>query len=79
MEKKKILVVDDERSMREFLGIMLAKEGYSVTQCPDGETALRQVEEDILDLVIMDIRMPKMDGITVLERIKESLRRPLSS
>jgi two-component system response regulator PilR (NtrC family) len=71
MEKKKILVVDDERSMREFLGIMLTKEGYSVTQCPDGETALRQVEEDIFDLVVMDIRMPKMDGITVLERIKE--------
>ncbi len=72
MEKEKILVVDDERSMREFLGIMLAKEGYSVTQCPDGETAVRQVEEDIFDLVIMDIRMPKMDGIAVLERIKES-------
>ena len=71
MEKKRILVVDDERSMREFLGIMLTKEGYSVTQCPDGETALRQVEEDIFDLVIMDIRMPKMDGITVLERMKE--------
>jgi two-component system response regulator PilR (NtrC family) len=71
MEKGKILVVDDERSMREFLGIMLAKEGYGVTQCPDGETALRQVEEDIFDLVIMDIRMPKMDGIAVLERMKE--------
>ena len=71
MEKNKILVVDDERSMREFLGIMLAKEGYSVTQCPDGETVLRQVGEDIFDLVIMDIRMPKMDGIAVLERIKE--------
>jgi two-component system response regulator PilR (NtrC family) len=71
MEKEKILVVDDERSMREFLGIMLAKEGYGVTQCPDGETALKQVGEDIFDLVIMDIRMPKMDGIDVLERIKE--------
>jgi two-component system response regulator PilR (NtrC family) len=71
MEKGKILVVDDERSMREFLGIMLAKEGYDVTQCPDGETALRQAEEDIFDLAIMDIRMPKMDGIAVLERIKE--------
>ena len=71
MEKGKILVVDDERSMREFLGIMLAKEGYSVTQCPDGETALKQVEEDIFDMVIMDIRMPKMDGIAVLEQIKE--------
>ncbi|MCK5552268.1 MAG: sigma-54-dependent Fis family transcriptional regulator, partial [Deltaproteobacteria bacterium] len=71
MEKRKILVVDDERSMREFLGIMLAKEGYGVTQCPDGETALKQVAEDIFDLVIMDIRMPKMDGIAVLERIKE--------
>jgi two-component system response regulator PilR (NtrC family) len=71
MEKNKILVVDDERSMREFLGIMLTKEGYRVTQCPDGETALRQAEQDIFDLVIMDIRMPKMDGITVLERLKE--------
>jgi two-component system response regulator PilR (NtrC family) len=71
MEKEKILVVDDERSMREFLGIMLAKEGYGVTQCPDGETALKQVGEDIFDLVIMDIRMPKMDGIDALERIKE--------
>jgi two-component system response regulator PilR (NtrC family) len=71
MEKGKILVVDDERSMREFLGIMLAKEGYDVTQCPDGEAALRQAEEDIFDLAIMDIKMPKMDGIAVLERIKE--------
>lgn len=71
MEKSKILVVDDERSMREFLGIMLAKEGYGVSQCPDGETALRQAGEDIFDLAIVDIRMPKMDGITVLERLRE--------
>jgi two-component system response regulator PilR (NtrC family) len=66
MEEKKILVVDDERSMREFLGIMLAKEGFRVTQCPDGETALHQVEEEIFDLVIMDIKEMTPETVVIM-------------
>ena len=56
-ETAKILVVDDEKSMREFLDIMLAKEGYHVVCARDGEEACRILEKDRFDLVITDIRM----------------------
>ncbi len=70
MLKEKILVVDDEKSMREFLEIMLRKEDYKVSLAPNGEEVLRLIERDIFDLVLLDIRMPKMDGIGVLKKIK---------
>jgi len=70
MSKEKILVVDDEQSMREFLDIMLKKEEYRVTLASNGEEVLRLIEKDIFDLILMDIRMPKMDGITVLRKVK---------
>jgi two-component system, NtrC family, response regulator PilR len=70
MLKETILVVDDEKSMREFLEIMLKKEEYKVSLASNGEEVLRLLEKDIFDLVLMDIRMPKMDGIAVLKRIK---------
>ena len=70
MLKEKILVVDDEKSMREFLEIMLRKEDYKVSLAPNGEEVLRLLERDIFDLVLLDIRMPKMDGIAVLKKIK---------
>jgi two-component system, NtrC family, response regulator PilR len=70
MLKEKILVVDDEKSMREFLEIMLRKEDYKVSLAPNGEEVLRIIERDIFDLVLLDIRMPKMDGIAVLKKIK---------
>ncbi len=65
-----ILVVDDEQSMREFLDIMLRKEGYEVSLAPNGEEVLKLTEKDIFDLILLDIRMPKMDGITVLKKVK---------
>jgi two-component system response regulator PilR (NtrC family) len=71
MGTEKILVVDDERSMREFLEIMLAKEGYEVRTAANGREALAAVERELFDLAILDIRMPKMDGITALGHIKE--------
>jgi two-component system response regulator PilR (NtrC family) len=70
MFKEKILVADDEQSMREFLDIMLKKEGYKVTLASNGEEVLKLAERDIFDLILMDIRMPKLDGIAVLKKVK---------
>ena len=70
MLKDKILVADDEKSMREFLDIMLRKEGYKVTLASNGEEVMKLIEKDIFDLALVDIRMPKQDGISVLKRIK---------
>ena len=54
----RILVVDDEQSMREFLEILLRKEGYDVTTAGDVEAALVALDSDDFDLVISDIQMP---------------------
>ncbi len=67
----RILVVDDEQSMRELLSIMLRKEGYDVVAAANGESAVKAVQTDIYDLVITDIRMPKVDGIELLRTVKE--------
>jgi two-component system response regulator PilR (NtrC family) len=68
---EKILVVDDERSMREFLEIMLNKEGYHVRTAANGKDALGLAEKELFDLAILDIRMGKMDGIETLSHMKE--------
>ena len=70
MIKDKILVADDEQSMREFLDIMLKKEGYKVSLASNGEEVVKLVESDLFDLVLLDIRMPKLDGISALKKIK---------
>ncbi len=66
-----ILIVDDEPKMRHILRIMLELKGHSIKDAPDGETALKMVKEQPFDLVVADIRMPKMDGLTLLRHIKE--------
>ncbi len=58
-----ILVVDDELSMREFLKILLEKEGYSILTAADGAEALTLTQEHAVDLVVSDIRMPGMNGL----------------
>ena len=69
---KIILVVDDEKSLREVMSIMLKRAGYAVTEASDGEEAIGQVGKDIFDLVITDLRMPKADGMDVLKAVKSS-------
>lgn len=66
-----VLVVDDELSMREFLAILLDREGYTVDQAASAEEALACLERKTYDLVISDVKMPGLDGITLLGRIKE--------
>lgn len=72
MIKDKILVADDEQSMREFLDIMLKKEGYKVSLASNGEEVAKLVDNDLFDLVLLDIRMPKLDGISALKKIKSN-------
>ncbi len=67
----KILVVDDESSMLEFLDIMLRKEGYDVTCTTSGKEAIGFCGESHYDMVITDIKMPKVTGLDVLRRVKE--------
>jgi two-component system response regulator PilR (NtrC family) len=62
----RVLVVDDEPSMRELLAIVLAREGYDVTLAESGAAALAALERGEPDLVISDIRMPDLDGVEVL-------------
>lgn len=69
---EKILVVDDERSMRDVLSIMLKRAGYSVTEATDGEDAIAQLNKEIFDLVITDLKMPKAGGLEVLKAVKEA-------
>jgi two-component system, NtrC family, response regulator PilR len=67
----RVLVVDDEQSMRELLGIMLRQVGYDVTLADGGEAAVEALRTETFDLVITDLRMRKVDGIAVLRAAKE--------
>ena len=71
MAAEKILVVDDEQSMTQFLGIVLRKEGYQVTTVNSGREALDKIRMEPFDVVLSDIKMPGMDGIQVLQAIKK--------
>lgn len=66
-----ILIVDDEESMREFLSIMLGKEGYTVKMASNAAEALAMIEKEIFSLVITDMKMPGMNGIQLLEEVNK--------
>lgn len=70
--KARILIVDDETSMREFLSILLEREGYDPVAADSAENALKILAEQKFDLVISDVNMPGLDGIGLLEKIKTS-------
>ncbi|MEK7747843.1 MAG: sigma-54 dependent transcriptional regulator [Nitrospirota bacterium] len=65
---QKILVVDNEKNIRDLLAIALRKAGYGVENADDGDTALKMLSEDHFDLMLSDIKMPRMDGLTLLRK-----------
>src|SRR5919198_6368668 len=67
----RVLFVDDETSLREFMHSELPRLGHEVTVCPDGRTALKVLEKSTFDMAILDLRMPGMSGIEVLEHLKK--------
>ncbi|MFR2571824.1 MAG: response regulator [Clostridia bacterium] len=76
-EQKTILIVDDEQPIREILVYNLKKEGYNVIEASDGIAALNLALEKYPDLILLDIMLPKMDGLSVCKRIKNSYNVPI--
>jgi two-component system nitrogen regulation response regulator NtrX len=67
-----ILIIDDEKAIRKTLGEILSYEGYKIDEASDGEEGLKKFREKTYDVVLCDIKMPKIDGIEFLEKTKES-------
>ena len=76
-ETKKVLVVDDEQPIIDILVYNLEKEGYNVIEANDGITAVDVALEKRPDLILLDIMLPKLDGLSVCKRIKNSLNVPI--
>jgi|SRR3989344_541331 len=67
---KRILIVEDDQFLREFYQELLVAEGYNIDVAPDGEAALQKIWEQEFDLILLDIMLPKKDGIEILHEIK---------
>ena len=74
---KKILVVDDEKSIADIVKFNLEKEGYMVELAYDGEEAIEKVYEFLPDLIVLDIMLPKKDGFQVLKEIRKEFKVPV--
>ncbi len=71
-----ILVADDDQNIRQMIRTLLRRDGHSVTLAKDGAAALAQLQKRNFDLVLMDVRMPRMSGLEVLAKLREQGKRP---
>lgn len=74
---KRILIVDDEKNIRDIIIYNLKKEGYQILQAADGEEGVRLAMEEEPDLILLDIMMPKMDGYEACKKIRETKNTPI--
>jgi len=77
MDSRHILIVEDEKRLQEVIRIYLEREGYRVSQAYDGEAALRLLARENIDLVLLDVMLPRIDGWQVCERIRETSQVPI--
>lgn len=68
---KKILIVEDDKFLRELIAQKLIKEGYDIAEAVDGEKGIKSVKEEKPDLILLDLILPGIDGFEVLAKIKE--------
>jgi DNA-binding response OmpR family regulator len=69
---KKILIIEDDKFLRELISQKLIKEGYDIIEAADGEKGIKSASEDKPDLVLLDLILPGIDGFEVLARLKQS-------
>src|SRR5437763_10392084 len=72
-----ILLVDDEESVRKVLSFPLERDGFTVVQAADGEEALREFAANSVDLVVLDIMLPRLDGLEVCKRLRATSSVPI--
>lgn len=77
MSKERILIVDDEKEIRDLIDIYLKGENYETLKAENGEEALKLLEENDVDLIILDIMMPKVNGIEACLKIREQREMPI--
>lgn len=77
MKRVTILVADDEAEIADLIAIHLEKEGYNVVKVADGQEAIRVIQSQSIELVILDIMMPKMDGYEVTRQIRGQYHMPI--
>jgi DNA-binding response OmpR family regulator len=77
MKRISILIADDEEEIADLIAIHLEKEGYHIIKVSDGQEAVSVIETQSIDLLILDIMMPKMDGYEVIRRIREKHNMPI--
>lgn len=77
MDKENILIVDDEKEIRDLVEIYLKGEGYNTLQAADGKEALVLLEKNQIDLIILDVMMPKLNGIETCLKIREIREMPI--
>lgn len=70
--KKSVLIVEDEQSLRDALVDQFERKGYKVLQAKDGQEGLRQAFKNQPSIILLDIVLPKMDGITMLEQLRQN-------
>jgi len=77
MEKFKVLIVEDEHDIRELYRDLLTDQGFDVLEAADGVSGLRMAKESTWDLMLLDIMLPQVDGLRVLEEIREKFSKPI--